>query len=443
MTHAVRQSLLNDSVTLHSGDCLEVLETLPAASVDAVVTDPPYHFASIVQRFGKPRSAAPKSNGATGVFKRAAKGFMGKAWDGGDVAFRPKTWAAVLRVLKPGGHLVAFGAPKLVHRLAGAIELAGFEMRDRFLELVAADAAMVSFLASLTEAQRDAFFRCIDESDFGGELAWIFGSGFNKQGYIKDAAGGRMEDWGGALKPAYEPIVLARKPLDGTVAETIGRHGVGALRIDGCRVETDAPRPAREKLGGAASAVYGAGLKHSRVAPDTMLGRWPANVLHDGSHEVVAAFPDAPGQRFAVRSDHAAKSGTATYGDYGPRPHADPRTDSGSAARFFYSAKADGVDRLGSNHPTIKPVDLMQWLCRLVCPKGGTVLDPFAGTGTTGEAAWREGMRSVLIEREAEYQSDIVRRMGLALASPKERKRVHDARRGKVAPSEDLPLFGG
>lgn len=153
-------------------------------------------------------------------------------------------------------------------------------------------------------------------------------------------------------------------------------------------------------------------------------GRWPANVVHDGSEDVIAAFPDAPGQQRAVGPEFAPKTGTAVYGDYGPRPHVEPRDKGGSAARFFYSAKADAGDRLGSKHPTVKPVDLMCWLVRLVTPPRGIVLDPFAGTGTTGMACMAEGFDCILIEREAEYVADIKNRI------------AHVS-------GENAPLFGG
>jgi site-specific DNA-methyltransferase (adenine-specific) len=160
-----------------------------------------------------------------------------------------------------------------------------------------------------------------------------------------------------------------------------------------------------------------------------------------GSDEVLAAFPDAPGQQFTVRPDHAPKIGTDVYGDYGARPLTEPRGDAGSAARFFYTAKADAEDRLGSKHPTVKPLDLMQYLCRLVTPPGGTILDPFAGTGTTGEAAWREGFKAILIEREAEYQADIARRMDLAV-KPTKRAAVAKSKNNLMG-AEGTPLFGG
>ena len=172
------------------------------------------------------------------------------------------------------------------------------------------------------------------------------------------------------------------------------------------------------------------------------LGRWPANVIHDGSEEVVAAFPDAPGQQYYVEPEHGERPSRGIYGDFGARPPNEPRGDSGSAARFFYTAKADADDRLGSKHPTVKPLDLMQYLVRLVTPPRGLVLDPFAGTGTTGEACIREGFRAVLIEREPEYQADIRRRIRLATtAGPDERAREAIKAKLKDKPLDHGPLF--
>ncbi|HCE08747.1 MAG TPA: hypothetical protein DEQ40_09140, partial [Oxalobacteraceae bacterium] len=173
-------------------------------------------------------------------------------------------------------------------------------------------------------------------------------------------------------------------------------------------------------------------------------GRWPANIVHDGSDEVCALFPDSPGQQGDVRGTEPSAPTNGIYGEFAGRTHAEARNDSGSAARFFYTAKADSGDRLGSRHPTVKPVDLMQWLVRLITPPGGIVLDPFAGSGTTGEAAFREGARCILIEREADFIADINRRIGLLLAGPDER--AHSTIKAKIADGrlkDDAgPLFG-
>lgn len=533
------ETFLDGKVTLHCGDSLDVLDSLADNSIDGSVNDPPYHFASIVKRFGA-ADAAPAQHGTVGAFARASRGFMGKTWDGGNVAFRPETWAKVLRVLKPGAHLVAFAAPKNVGHLQVAIEAAGFETRDCILDLIDLDPLLSQFVGSLNDAQRCALFRLMDEGSAGGLLAWLFGSGFPKSHNIAKAIDKRRDedadavrvvcrairaamdarhfksrdlvahfdgchprlidhwaardtdsqpslptmpqwrvlktilplgddldvevarlnvrkgepsdDWkaadvigtyegepggfgdhrfttrdkvkralsaeaqvwagfGTALKPAFEPIILARKPLDGTVAENVLKWGTGALNIDACRVPTgDTIRATRNvALGSSSGGIYGS-ANASGVYVQKDEGRWPADVMHDGSPAVVAAFP---------------------------------QEDGGSAARFFYNAKADDDDRLGSKHPTVKPLDLMQYLVRLITRPGQTVLDLFAGTGTTGEAAFREGRRAVLIEREAEYQDDIRRRMRLALGGREERVRESLKAAGEVDAPESLPLFGG
>src|SRR5690606_23509366 len=257
------------------------------------------------------------------------------------------------------------------------------------------------------------------------------------------AAARQWQGWGTALKPAWEPICLARKPLVGTVAENVLKHGTGALNIDGCRVATDdgedRSRPPRTP-----NAILGGGKGTNITASGhNSLGRWPANIVHDGSDEVVACFPETGPAKAGMRGNqHSGRHGGLA--DIGGNIKEGTNTirgiddSGGSAARFFYSAKADKLDRIGSKHPTVKPVDLMQWLVRLVTPKGGLVLDPFAGSGSTGEAAWREGMRCILIEREEEYQTDIARRMELAAAGPTTRK----AASIKQASNDDLPLFG-
>lgn len=188
-------------------------------------------------------------------------------------------------------------------------------------------------------------------------------------------------------------------------------HGTGALNIDGCRVETDAPRPARgahSDRPGADATSYDLGSGFA--LPDTTMGRWPANVVHDGSDEVLTAFPDSDGG--GAISNRASPKTSGIYGEFrGEDERFSGYPDNGSAARFFYSAKADADDRMGSKHPTVKPVDLMRWLIRLVTPPGGLVLDPFAGTGSTGIAAIAEGVNAILIEREAEFVADIQRRL--------------------------------
>lgn len=315
-------------------DCLDGLRMLADNSVDAIVTDPPYGLS-----------------------------FMGKKWDY-DVP-SVEIWAECLRVLKPGGHLLAFAGTRTQHRMAVRIEDAGFEIRDM--------------------------------------IAWVYGSGFPKSKNLD----GDWEGWGTALKPALEPITVARKPLAGTVAANVLEHGTGALNIDGCRVPTDEVITATRNiaLGSSASGVYGAATVPG-VYEQKPGGRWPANLIHDGSDEVLAAFPQAQGQQGRARTD-GEPQGNNTYGALNHvTKQPEPRGDTGSAARFFYCAKASKSDRgEGNTHPTVKPTELMRYLCRLVTPPGGLIVDPFAGSGSTGVAAKLEGFQFMGFERDAAYHA--------------------------------------
>lgn len=456
-------SFLCGKVTLYAGDSRDVLATMADCSIDSVVCDPPYALVSIGKRYGAEGAAAAQV-GATGAYARASAGFMGQQWDTGETAFAVEFWAQVLRVLKPGGHVVSFGGTRSHHRMWCAIEDAGFEIRDSLLYLFDLDPIVEAFFASLDPVQQQSFLYIIDQCGPGGMLAWIYGSGFPKShdtgkafdkslyGRFVDEDGGEpmpqshagayWQGWGTALKPAWEPIVLARKPLDGTVAANVLMHRTGALNVDGCRVGTATVKFERAP-GNVSREQY---RKGTTVGPKIPVdhGRWPANIVHDGSDEVVAAFPDVGKSTGGQASLGAFRDGDVFGKGRNEVEKRDPGFgDAGSAARFFYSAKADADDRIGSKHPTVKPVDLMQWLCRLVTPPGGTVLDPFAGTGTTGEAAFREGFRAILIEREAEYQADIARRMALCMAGPDERTRESIKAKTKGKPVDHGPLFGG
>ena len=406
--------------TLHQGDSREVLKTLAENSVDAIVCDPPYHLTT-----GKKGGSGEASVNLESPYGRArvTTGFMGMTWDGGDVANQPEVWVEALRVAKPGAWLLAFGGTRTFHRMACAIEDAGWELRD----------APVRGHMHQPE-------------DCPWLMGWMYGSGFPKS---------HNGEWGGtALKPAWEPIVCARKPLIGTVAENWREHGTGAMNIDGCRIDGGA-RPAREVApmredveysdNALAGRVDGS-LQSSKAVGETTLGRWPANLIHDGSPEVLANFPyTASGTGAVKRSSSADQSGNtgAAFGAES-RPAGTPMIchgDEGSAARFFYCAKAskrdrdEGLEHLAAVHrpngnkwtdqdyrvargerpasaesgprknihPTVKPTDLMRYLCRLVTPPGGVVLDPFMGSGSTGKAAMREGFNFIGIDLSAEY----------------------------------------
>jgi DNA modification methylase len=560
---------------------------------------------------------------------------MGKQWDGGDIAFNPDTWRAVYRVLKPGAHLVAFGGTRTYHRMACAIEDAGFEIRDTILYLYGSgfpkshDVSKGIDRAAGAEREvvgqyiaPDGNPRGIDRGIQGGRYA-AGQSDYTPEKFVTapaSPAARQWEGWGTALKPAVELCVLARKPLsEGTVAANVLRWNVGALNIDGCRIyantesnrssgsyenrarcpihglsglrETDASLAFSDQESEMASDLREAmpsgtdeGTKQSELdkrnvvrkqnrlsvivdeqttsfgfttstdtnssrlfrAPDgdgssfratsqtggkrashqwqqdgqsvgesdvdrlddarsralqdrtendginggkpkaprgesktpqctcqKINARWPANVVHDGSEDVVEGFPEANHKTggpsscsiggkgiyqggkavipigfedsgsaarffYTVKPDNGREgepSAERRYTEEGATNFAalpGARRDAVPPNRLFYTAKADADDRLGSKHPTVKPLDLMQWLVRLVTPRNGLCLDPFAGTGTTGEAAFREGMRAVLIEREAEYQADVRRRMALVLAGPDERTREGIKARGSV-----------
>jgi DNA modification methylase len=435
------------NVTLWPDDCMEVLAVLPECSIDSCVTDPPYH---LTNNTGS-RSPLPGQYTPIGKPKEPRGGFMGKQWDGGDIAFRPETWAAVFRVLKPGAHLIAFSGTRTYHRMVCAIEDAGFEVRDQIGWAFGSGFPKSHDISKAID--RAAGYARGTAPDFrngpntnnatkGDKYSLGYGGQIEIDGGPATDAAREWEGWGTALKPAWEPIVVARKPLsEPTIAANVLKWGTGALNIDGCRVGTEA-----KLTGSGAPPLQFNGTNHRpfhdnaepRGFNQSPLGRWPANLIHDGSEEVVGAFPDVHGAGSARAGKFGGEYDATSY-DMGGAREMGRFGDEGSAARFFYSAKADSDDRLGSKHPTVKPVDLIQYLVRLVTPKGGTVLDPFAGTGTLGEACIREGMKATLIEREEEYQEDIRRRMKLAMAGPDERAR--ESAKAKN-PAPDLgPLF--
>lgn len=354
------------TVTIHIGDCRDVMPTIDADSIDAIVCDPPYGLS-----------------------------FMDKEWDHSVPG--EEFWREAIRVAKPGAYLLAFGGTRTFHRLASAIEDAGWELRDT--------------------------------------LMWVYGSGFPKSMNLGDGRGT-------ALKPAWEPIVMARKPLNGTVAANVEAFGTGALNIDACRVGM---RAARE-LNRLASIGFGGSEAQGRVV-DGGVGRWPANVIHDGSAEVLAGFPHGHARGNKAPETRGSTEGQNVYGKYGRLTDVPANAgDSGSAARFFYCAKADRTDRndgcdglderpllwssgdqspgtfqsaatkraATNNHPTVKPTDLMRYLCRLVTPPGGLVLDPFTGSGSTGRGAVLEGFRFVGCELSPEYAAIATARINAA-----------------------------
>ena len=405
------------------GNNLDLLAAVRDNFAHAVVTDPPYGL-----------------------------GFMGKDWDA--ALPDPRTWSECLRVLRPGGHLVAFGAPRLVHRLTCQIEDAGFEVRDQLLWVFGSGFPKSLDVSKAIDAAAGAVRERVPATgglhdnnnlndDGWANIEAAAPTQASNTPATPDAAR-QWSGWGTALKPAYEPIVLARKPLDGTVAQTVQRWGTGAINVDGCRVETDGSRPLIEVRHGDAPTqygTYGARAEGSRSAGTTTTGRWPANLILD---EAAGAMLDA---QSGVRTSGRV---TKTY-DSEPRESVamstkgrklDPDmvySDSGGASRFFYCPKASrsereaGLDHLPprvvdpsrepdaaarqsprtgagcsgeprrNHHATVKPVELMRWLVRLVTPPGGMVLEPFAGSGTTLVACALEGVDCLGMELDADY----------------------------------------
>ena len=390
-------------VQLYLGECLSIMRALRDNSVDSIVTDPPYGLS-----------------------------FMNKKWDY-DVP-SVEIWAECLRILKPGGHLLAFAGTRTQHRMAVNIEDAGFEIRDMVSFLYDTNKTAQALIDSLTKEQ----LKLLDAT-FGrdGMLAWTYGSGFPKSHNLN----GDWDGWGTALKPAIEPISVARKPFKGTVATNVLAHGTGALNIDGCRVGNEERSYSPKGTSTNASMIrvpeHRLGTAGEEV---TVTGRWPANLIHDGSDKVLALFPGNAGASAQVRGTEASAASNGKITGKRARVAGAFHGDSGSAARFFYCPKAskkdrdEGLEQLAqtaasemvnradgsagmnspragagrtvgarNHHPTVKPTELMRYLCRLVTPPGGVVLDPFMGSGSTGKAAMRERFQFIGIEMDQEY----------------------------------------
>jgi DNA modification methylase len=383
-------------VELLHGDCLERLQELPDCSVDACVTDPPYGLR-----------------------------FMGKAWDY-DVP-QAEVWREVLRVLKPGGHLLAFAGTRTQHRMAVQIEDAGFEIRDMIAWLYGSgfpkSLDVSKAIDKAAGAEREVVGVTHRTRGICGEMAAavrcsVCGKTRNGTSCKCDPDNGpatpeaqRWDGWGTALKPALEPITVARKPLQSTVAANVLEHGTGAINIEGCRVGTtkDVPASLRKGRNSGSMAGYLDNDSWDNLGMRTDIGRWPANLIHDGSDEVTELFPQnvrgaIPGTQKIGDKTTTNRDNNVSYATCGYQKISGYKEEVGSAARFFYCAKASKADREdGNGHPTVKPTDLMRYLCRLVTPPGGIVLDPFMGSGSTGKAAVLEGFRFIGIEREAEY----------------------------------------
>jgi site-specific DNA-methyltransferase (adenine-specific) len=454
---------------LWHGDCIEVMRTLPDNSVDSVVTDPPYEL-----------------------------GFMGKGWDNSGIAYRVEVWAEALRVLKPGGHLLAFGGTRTAHRLACAIEDAGFDIRDsiawmygsgfpksldvskaidknngevgrlwKFTAFMRSTGLTAKQLNEVTDTFMGGHYltgksqpaiptpelwqmirpSCGDVPEWVDDLVariaaerevtgqyetpaagqqWMANYGMSADLTAKERrdnpatdAAKQWQGWGTALKPAHEPIVVARKPLIGTVAENVQAHGTGALNIGACRIdmgaEYDPAKRQRQQSSAGDVPLASAGLIGTDIATYNPAGRWPANVILDESQ--AAELDRQSGvQKDGVAVRHRGVKG-GEIGAPGAKPEGTPDIGyggEGGASRFFYTAKANSAERPRVDdvaHPTVKPLDLMRYLVRLVTPPGGVVLEPFGGSGTTIEACVIEGFRCIAIELTEEYLTLIAQRL--------------------------------
>ena len=418
---------------LINSDCIAAMKEMPDNSVDSVVTDPPYEL-----------------------------GFMGKSWDSSGIAFNVEVWQEALRVLKPGGHLIAFSGSRTYHRMAVAIEDAGFEIRDQIQWIYGSGFPKSHNISKAIDKAAGAERKIGNQgsthcSDFPNPC-----SGHNETGRYSATVHAlptlpntneaqQWDGWGTALKPAHEPMVLARKPLVGTVADNVLIYGTGGLNIDATRVVADGEnfdnlksRPIGKlntRRNDETDEEFDARVGQSPEQQEALaklkeLGRFPANVIHDGSWEVLELFPDSKGGAYPAKRGQSVNtafaSGQETEGGFRAMG------DSGSAARFFYCAKASKRDRneglegftpirkvfmatkngtgepskglerfttepSANHHPTVKPTDLMRYLCKLITPPNGIVLDPFMGSGSTGKAAVIEGFDFIGIEQSEEY----------------------------------------
>jgi site-specific DNA-methyltransferase (adenine-specific) len=375
---------------IRTGDCLDVLKTMPADSVDAIVTDPPYGLA-----------------------------FMGKKWDY-DVPSEA-IWRECLRVLKPGGHLLAFAGTRTQHRMAVRIEDAGFEIRDMIAWVYGSgfpkSLDVSKAIDKAAGAEREVVGQYTVSRDMSGG-SWADLHGIPNTAKQHDITAPATEaalqwaGWGTALKPALEPITVARKPLIGTVAENVLAHGTGALNVDGCRVGSavgDEPLRWEHGRGMGFHGAKNRGPCQSLTSP----GRWPANLIHDGSEEVARLLNDAA--RFFYCAKASKRDRDEGLKGFEEKPTVSNMC-SGSVQQSGEGERLDGnpLPKRANNHPTVKPTALMRYLCRLVTPPGGTVLDPFMGSGSTGKAAMLEGFDFIGIERDSEYVKIAEARIGAA-----------------------------
>ena len=401
----------NENYKLYQGNMLDMLEAIAPESIDSIVTDPPYGLTSIVERFGKENSA-PAKGGKDGSFARLSRGFMGKEWDGSGIEYNVDAWRKCYKVLKSGGYLLAFGGSRTFHRIACAIEDAGFEIRDTIMWLYGSGFPKSMNIGLALDKKNG-----VESIDTGipsqnarpncDKTNTLYKSGTVGKTFTIKQAKNEWAGWGTALKPAYEPIIVARKPFKGSCVDNVIKYGVGGINIDECRIGDEE----RTYRGMSSHKPEGAGtFRDDNWQPKdieiTVSGRFPANV--------VLTYDETDDER--LRYFYCAKAskkdrdegldgfetkqcvgGGGGIGDY--------LKDVNSASGKFGSEKAPHKN----THPTVKPTSLMQYLVRLVTPNGGTVLDPFNGSGSTGKAVMYEnaernkGYKYIGIELTEEY----------------------------------------
>lgn len=441
-----------------NGDSLKVLDTFEENSVDAIITDPPYGLTSITKRFGK-RDSKPNQFGKDGSFARLTKGFMGKEWDGSGIEYNVELWEKALKVLKPGGYLLAFGGTRTYHRIACAIEDAGFEIRDTIMWLYGSGFPKSMNIGLMLDKKNGVESKVIGKGKSGSNSRAFQSARTTTAGdfEIKQAQN-KWDGWGTALKPAYEPVIVARKPVEKSVLENVEKYGVGGINIDECRVgnetikggtmpDLDYVGKEQKKNGNGHKLSFGQVENAPRLENEDHIGRFPSNVIltYDETDydEVCGNMPDTSSSASTPNFEKGNQDNPShLYTNIKSGQHFD---DSGNACRYFYCAKAnkkdrdngliefesrttgelqggrkegsagsimknaDGTTRVNpyagtgtpkkNIHPTVKPVELMQYLVRLVTPRGGTVLDIFNGSGSTGKAVAFENR-----ERNADYK---------------------------------------
>lgn len=392
--------------TVHNMDCIEGLKQLPDNSVDSIITDPPYEL-----------------------------GFMNKGWDSTGIAYNIEMWEECLRVLKHGGHLLSFGGTRTYHRMACAIEDAGFEIRDQIQWIYGSGFPKSHNISKAIDkrvgAKREVIGRSNSKGIRSGAGNYI-GDDYKQKGYDITAPSSDLaiqwDGWGTALKPAHEPIVMARKPLsEKTVVDNVLKWGTGGINIDECRVEYANESDLNtvkakcnftensKSIGFGDGEIYGTGSTPLEQARSTVRseGRFPANVILDEGAGRLLDGQSGTTTSAKVKIKKEAYDGESNTGFLrGVSTPDNQYSDTGGASRFFYCAKASKKERgEGNNHPTVKPIKLMEYLVTLVTPKGGVVLDPFTGSGTTLLAAKNLGFDYIGFEMEEEYIKIIEKRL--------------------------------